>query len=181
MDKHHRRLNDRTDQIKQPALMQHGLIINSRSNELHEVGDLNEEVKRLRVALCREARLFRGSGAWRESGCQCRRDAIVPFGARFFKNARACPRPANPHIQALYKYSAALPLPLSADSPLSFAWSIAKPTAEFARYYFAKRLRRTHHPITTDHGPLFNPPHSNHSVFALSHTLVLHFKSARQS
>jgi hypothetical protein len=41
---------------------------------------------------------------------------IVPFGARFFKNARACPRPANPHIQARYKYSSVPPL--SADSSL---------------------------------------------------------------
>jgi hypothetical protein len=75
-------------------------------------------------------------------------DPIVPFGARFFKNARACPRPANPHCQALYKSSTLLPLPLSADLPLCFALSIAKPPTEFARDICGKRLRRTRHPTT---------------------------------
>jgi hypothetical protein len=40
---------------------------------------------------------------------------ITPYGARFFKNARACPRPANPHIQGPLQILQRSP-PLSADS-----------------------------------------------------------------
>jgi hypothetical protein len=102
---------------------------------------------------------------------------IAPFGARFFKNARACPRHANPHIQALYKSSTVLPLPLSADSLLYFALSIAKPPTQFARDYCAKRLRRTHHP-TTIH--FLDPSHSQHNLFPPWHVLGLPAASARR-
>ena len=77
---------------------------------------------------------------------------MAPFGARFFKNARACPRPANPHIQG--------PLQILQCSPSLrrfvpvIALSIAKARTESARAYWTKSLRST----SPDYNPHFDPP-----------------------
>jgi hypothetical protein len=67
---------------------------------------------------------------------------MVPFGARFFKNARTCPRPANPHSQALRKSSTVHRLSLSTHPPLCVVLAIARPPSIGPRDACGKRLRR---------------------------------------
>lgn len=108
----------------------------------------------MELGLSRNARLCL---AGKRMPMPARNDPSVPFRARFFKNARACPRPANPHSQALYKSSTVRPLPPSAQLLQCFALLIAKPPSKLCDDS-GKRVRRPHHPTLSTLRPVSLPP-----------------------